>query len=209
MSQSRRRSLAVALAGLALLVVCGALAHGGRVGAAERRVFHWINDLPQWMYRFFWVCQQFGNLAVAFALAVAIAVALRKPRVAGAAGAAVLLKLVGERIVKKVVKRQRPGRTIGNVVLRGNVPAHGLSFVSGHAVITAAIATILTPLLPGRWKAVPWVVVVLNGVARVYVGAHNPLDILGGVGLGLAIGGIINAVMPSPTRVPSGVAATA
>jgi len=34
--------------------------------------------------------------------------------------------------------------------------------------------------------------VVLNGVARIYVGAHNPLDVLGGAGLGLLIGGILN-----------------
>jgi membrane-associated phospholipid phosphatase len=32
-------------------------------------------------------------------------------------------------------------------------------------------------------------VVVLNGVGRVYVGAHNPLDIVGGAALGLVIGG--------------------
>jgi len=46
------------------------------------------------------------------------------------------------------------------------------------------MAGILTSILPGRWKAVPWVVVALNGLARMYVGAHNPLDVLGGFGLG-------------------------
>src|SRR5205807_6285401 len=56
----------------------------------------------------------------------------------------------------------------------------GLSFVSGHAVLTAAVATVLMPVLPGRWRLLPWVAVALNGVARVYVGAHNPLDIVGG-----------------------------
>jgi len=48
---------------------------------------------------------------------------------------------------------------------------------------------------------VPWVVVALNGLARMYVGAHNPLDVLGGFGLGLLIAGLVNAVLlPAPVR---------
>src|SRR4029079_13587328 len=88
--------------------------------------------------------------------------------------------------------------------MRGqNVSAHGLSFVSGHAMITAALASILFPVLPRRWRWVPWAVVALNAVARVYVGAHNTLDIAGGTGLGIAIGSIINfglAPRPAPAQ---------
>jgi len=62
-------------------------------------------------------------------------------------------------------------------------------------VITAAVAGLLTPILPGRWKFVPWVVVVLNALARVYVGAHNPLDVVGGIALGLVIAGLLNALL--------------
>jgi len=58
-----------------------------------------------------------------------------------------------------------------------------------------AVATLLTPVLNGRWKVVPWAFVVLNGVARIYVGAHNPLDVIGGAGLGLLIGGLLNLVV--------------
>jgi len=46
---------------------------------------------------------------------------------------------------------------------------------------------------------VPWVFVVLNGIARIYVGAHNPLDIVGGIGVGLVIAGLLNALL-APTR---------
>jgi undecaprenyl-diphosphatase len=148
-----------------------------------------------------WVFQQFGNLIVAFVLVLIVAIALRRPKVALGAVMAVVLKLVGERIVKSVVKRSRPAVTIGRVIRRGAVPRRGFSFVSGHAVITTALATIVTPVLPRRWKPVPWVIVALNGVARIYVGAHNPLDIVGGIGLGLLIGGLINALlMPRPRR---------
>jgi membrane-associated phospholipid phosphatase len=50
-------------------------------------------------------------------------------------------------------------------------------------------------VLRGHWKLVPWVFVVLNGVARVYVGAHNPLAVIGGAGLGLVIGGLLNVLV--------------
>ena len=199
----RSRHLVVATVGLGLLVICGLIARNGRVGAAERHVFRAINDLPAWLYKPLWVFQQFGNLFVALAIGVLVAALLRRWWVAAAVVCAVGLKLVGERAVKDLVERSRPGTTIGAIHVRGNVPLHGLSFVSGHSVIVTAVATLLTPVLHGRWKVVPWIFVVLNGVARVYVGAHNPLDVIGGAGLGLLIGGILNAfVAPVSERPP-------
>ena len=191
----RRDHLLCAAGGLGVLVLCGVIASSGKVSGPEKWVLHRINDLPQWVYRPMWVFQQFGNLVVAFGVVLVIAIVLRNWRLAVAAVAAVGLKLYSERLVKKVVERQRPGRSVGDVILRGDVSAAGLSFVSGHAVITAAMATVLMPVLHGRWRIVPWVFVVLNGVARMYVGAHNPLDIVGGVGLGVCIGGLLNAAL--------------
>jgi len=198
----RTRHLAVAAAGLLLLVICGLIARNRRVGTIERHAFRAINDLPAWLYRPLWVFQQFGNLFVALAIGVVIAILLRRWWVAAAVVAAVGLKLVGERAVKNVVERSRPGTTIGAIHVRGNVPLHGLSFVSGHSVIVTAVATLLTPVLRGRWKLVPWIFVILNGLARIYVGAHNPLDVIGGAGLGLFIGGILNVFVAPVSERP-------
>ena len=61
--------------------------------------------------------------------------------------------------------------------------------------LITALAGVVSPYLPGRWKIVPWVLVGLVMVGRVYVGAHNPLDVICGAALGLVIAGAINLVL--------------
>ena len=194
-SRSLRTGAVVSGAGLVLLFACGLIARNGRVGPAEESVFRTINELPGWLYRPLWVFQQFGNIVVAVMVVLAVAALLRNRRLAIAAVVGAVAKLVLERMVKAVVKRERPGTSLDDIVTRGAVEVDGLSFVSGHATITTAFAVALTAALPGRWGVVPWVVVALNGVGRIYVGAHNPLDVVGGCGLGLVIGGALLALV--------------
>jgi undecaprenyl-diphosphatase len=131
------------------------------------------------------------------ALAAVIAAAFRKWWLAAALVALVPLKLLVEKaVVKQLVERERPGTTIcgypdsfddtcGNF---RDVPLFGLSFVSGHAVIAWSVATVLFVALPGRWRWIAVGVATLNAIARVYLGAHNPLDVVGGAAIGVAIG---------------------
>jgi membrane-associated phospholipid phosphatase len=116
-----------------------------------------------------------------------------------AALVATALKLVVERLLKAIVDRQRPYTSIGpEVDTRGDVPRVGQSFTSGHAILTAALALVVMPYLPPRWRWVPWALVAGNGIARVYVGAHNPLDVVGGVCIGLLVGAAVNLAFGTP-----------
>ena len=188
-----RRDLLVLLASLAVFALCAVIAADGRVGSIERAAFHAINGLPDWLYGPMLVFQYLGVLAMPLVVAVG-ALALRRWRLAAALVLVVPLKLATERVVKLLVQRERPGTTVPDAVLRGVHPA-GLSFVSGHAIITFAIAGLLALVLPRRWAVVAFVLATLNAVARVYLGAHNPLDVVGGAAVGLAIAAVLDLVL--------------
>ena len=193
-ARRQRDALGALVVGLVVLVVGMIVVRDGSVPGWEASIFHAVNNLPGVLYRPLWPFQQLGALAIGPVVAIVAAIA-RRFRLAIAALVATVAKLILERAVKVIASRQRPGTSIGrDVHLRGDVTASGESFVSGHAVLIAALAGVVTPYLPGRWKIVPWVVVALVMVTRVYVGAHNPLDVVCGAGLGLAIAGAINLV---------------
>jgi membrane-associated phospholipid phosphatase len=139
------------------------------------------------------VFQYLGVLVIPLVVAVG-ALALRRWRLAAALVLVVPLKLAAEKVPKLLVERERPGTTVPDAILRG-VPSAGLSFTSGHAIITFAIAGLLALVLPRRWGIVAFVLATLNAIARVYLGAHNPLDVVGGAAIGLAIAAVLDLVL--------------
>jgi membrane-associated phospholipid phosphatase len=188
-----RRDLIVLAASLAVFAGCALLVADGRVGPIERAAFHAVNGLPDWLYSPMLLFQYLGVLAMPLVVAVG-ALVVRRWRLAAALVLVVPLKLALERAVKLLVQRERPGTTVPDAVLRG-VHSAGLSFVSGHAIITFAIAGLLGLVLPRRWAVVAFVLATCNAVARVYLGAHNPLDVVGGAAVGLAIVAVLDLVL--------------
>ena len=188
-----RRDLVVIVVNLAVFASCAMVAADGQVGPVERAAFHAVNGLPTWLYRPMVLFQYLGVLAMPLVVAVG-ALAIRRWRLAAALVLVVPLKLAAERLVKLLVQRERPGTTVPDAILRGVHPA-GLSFVSGHAIITFAIAGLLALVLPRRWAVLGFVLASLNAVARVYLGAHNPLDVVGGAAIGLAIAAALDLIL--------------
>lgn len=189
--------LAVAAAGLVVLVASILEARKPAISAAESSVFHAVNRLPGWLYPVFWPPMQLGNLVVGTLAGLVVAVLEGNLAVGVGVVLAMALKLVVERVVRRemaafLVVRQRPGTSQPGSVLRGgDVPATGPSFPSGHVILVAGVACVVLPCLPVVWWWVPILLVLSVMVGRVYVGAHNPLDVTAGLGAGLLVGGTL------------------
>jgi undecaprenyl-diphosphatase len=93
-------------------------------------------------------------------------------------------------VAKAIADRPRPYQVITDAVLRQQ-PAHGTSFPSSHTAVTVAVVIALMPFLPRALAPVAVAYAVLLGWSRVYLGVHYPLDVLGGAGIGIAVGGAV------------------
>jgi undecaprenyl-diphosphatase len=188
--------LFVAGTGLAMLAASVALARRPTISATESRIFRAVNRLPDWLYKPLWLPMQLGNLVVGTVAGLFVALFDRDVAVAIGVILAAALKLVTERIVRHemadaLAVRQRPGTSQPGAVLRGDVPASGPSFPSGHVILVAAIGTVIAPNVRAAWWWVPVLLILLVMIGRVYVGAHNPLEVTAGFGAGLLLGGIL------------------
>ena len=190
------RWLIVAGVGLVIASLSILVARKPTISPTESRVFHAVNGLPDALYAPLWLPMQLGNLVVGTVAGLLVALLDGDLTVAIGVLLTTALKLVVERVVRREMAdylaiRQRPGTSQLHAVLRGDVPSAGPSFPSGHVILVAAVGCVVTPSLPIGWSWVPGVLTVLVMVGRVYVGAHNPLDVTAGLGTGLLLGGVL------------------
>lgn len=167
-----------------------------RVAQAERVSFEVLNETTVLPFVIVWPVMQLGNVLVV-PVAALIAAVRRKWRLSAGilvGGLGVYLLAKG---VKNVVIRGRPDELLSGVDIRGEA-ARGSGFVSGHAAVVTVIVVLLWPYLGWRARIIVTVLAVAVSLSRVYVGAHLPLDILGGVGLGLAVGGAVRLALGRP-----------
>jgi len=189
------------LAGLAILLVCTATVRPDDVGTLETDLFRLANDLPDALFPAFWVVMQAGNV-LAVGVVAAVVAATRRFWLAANLAITGIGVWLAARWIKDQVGRGRPADLLSDVHLRGHHDS-GLGFVSGHAAVAVAIATMIVPYLGRRARWVAVAVAVGVCLSRMYVGAHLPLDVVGGAALGWAAGSLVHLLLGAPGGRPS------
>ena len=195
-SRGHRLHDAVVLgAGAAILGVSALPVSEHRISGAETSIFHVINGAPGLVYAPVWVLMQLGNVAVVPG-AVVVALLARLWRLAAGLAVAGVVTYVLAKVIKQLVPRGRPATLLDDVEIRG-AAASGLGFVSGHAGVAVSLVTVAFPYLSVRLRVVAAVLAATVCLGRVYVGAHLPLDVVGGAALGLVVGAAVKVVAPT------------
>jgi undecaprenyl-diphosphatase len=168
-----------------------------RVSALETRIFRAINDLPESVMPAVWLPMQAGSFgSVPVAAVAALVFRGRRPAAAIAtAGVAAYLLAKG---AKHLSGRPRPVDILDDVRVRGRRQAGG-GFPSGHAAVSAALVAASFSGLKAGGRVTGVFLAVIVPFGRVYVGAHLPLDGVGGSALGLAVGSLVRRlIVPTP-----------
>jgi undecaprenyl-diphosphatase len=195
----RTRGDVVLLVGGTVLLVLSALpVHRHSISGLEAHVFHAINTHTVLPFVVVWPIMQLGNIG-AVPIAAAVAAILRKWRLAAGILLGGLVTYFLAKVVKKIVVRGRPPDLVDDVRTRG-AAALGRGYVSGHAAVVTLLVTLTWPYLSRNGRIVAVALAVAVCLARVYVGAHLPLDIVGGAALGLAVGGAVRLMLGHPAR---------
>jgi len=180
---------------MAVLALCDSArrARTMQVGATETQVFRRFNQGPDALHLPVWVVMQSGSLAAAFVAGGALA-RVGRTRTGCAAALAGTVTWVAVKLIKTRIGRGRPADVLEGANVRGHAQT-GLGYPSGHAAVAATLASITMPA-PAAVQQVA--AVAFGGViggTRMYVGAHLPLDVVGGVAIGVLCGRAAGALM--------------
>lgn len=98
-------------------------------------------------------------------------------------GAVMLGAIIGEGILKNIIQRDRPFISIEGIELLIKAPTT-YSFPSGHTTSSFAAAGVIAINFKNKSSYI-FILAILIGFSRIYLGVHFPTDIITGIILGI------------------------
>jgi membrane-associated phospholipid phosphatase len=185
-------------AGTAVLLATAMAARRDHVGSCEAAAFRAVNGLPGSLYPSAWAIMQLGSIGAAPS-AAGVAWLAGDRELAGRLLAGGTCAWALSKVVKRIVRRPRPAGLLPGTRRRGREAA-GLGYLSGHAGVAVALGAAVLPRLGPAGRALTLSAVPVVGLARIYVGAHLPLDVAGGAALGVLVDAAMTLVSDGGPR---------
>jgi undecaprenyl-diphosphatase len=192
------RYLIYAFTGLVLIFIGWLWAKNGVIDGPELAIFRFFNSSGQIITDAALVITLAGTIWFSTGLAIFMLFWRRYAFAAEIFIAGVLVSVVAA-LIKGFDIRLRPFEILSNVHIAG-IKYTDMGFPSIHASVITAIAVVVTPRLGSGFRTAAWILVVLVCISRMILGMHAPLDIVGGLGVGIIVGSMINyfAGVPKP-----------
>ncbi|HEX9300270.1 MAG TPA: phosphatase PAP2 family protein [Actinomycetota bacterium] len=189
MSRSFGRSVGLFLAGAVLFESSRMLARRAGVDPLEEEIFRSANDGPDALTIPVRSVMQMGTF-VTVPVVSAVALLAGKPRLAAALGLGGTAAWVLAKRAKLLGGRPRPDGVLTDVRTREKIDGD-LGWLSGHTAVATSIAITAWPATP-RWSHPLLAAGTLTtAFGRMFVGAHLPLDLVGGAGLGMMVSAVV------------------
>jgi membrane-associated phospholipid phosphatase len=179
--------------GTLVVILAAVAARTGGGSDVDRALFGWLNDPPQPLAVLLAAVNPLLRpvpLALV-AVAVTVWIVLSAPAdqrlpILGAGVAAGTLAWLAATAIKAVVDTARPLAALDGVLTHGypRTPA-GAAFPSSHTAVAVAVAVSVWPLVGRAQRAVLVVLAAVLALDRAYIGAHWPIDLVGGAALGV------------------------
>lgn len=170
------------LAALAVFVIAALLAQPEAASAFEASIFSLFYVQSGLLVPVFFVITQLGSIYFLAALS-ALYLYLKNYVVVLRLLMAGTLAYLLAGVSKDLFGRGRPDELFDNIVFH-DVMVRGPGFPSGHTALAVAVGIVLFHHTPQKWHAAIIIVTILAAISRIAVGAHAPLDIVGGAAIG-------------------------
>ena len=155
----------------------------------QSKIFQFF-DHPRWesIFRNFW---PFGRTY--FTLLILILVLLLNLKIGLIASTTFAVTAALERIIKLVLKRERPFIQDAAINMKQPKMPTDPSFPSGDTLRLWFLAVGIALTLQSHWIVilVACLLAIIISLGRIALGVHYPLDVLGGFGLGLMSSGVL------------------
>lgn len=123
-----------------------------------------------------------------FIIAVAVFLWLASKKRGFTIFSTLFFSLIGMSVLKAIVKAPRPFQVIEEIEGKRVATATGYSFPSGHTTGAASFYSALAVSMRRRWVSFLCALAILMvGFSRMYLGVHWPIDVFGGLALGISV----------------------